>query len=488
MLFGINRFHFLVLITWQFSIFFASQQIFPIFSNYVPQWKCGDGPVTSNCTVYLECKQNITFVDVAFKSAALEYGWICPPDAYNQSLFSQTQFAGVLLGTFSFGAMADTVGRKPVAVFALSLGITMNFLTGLAPNRYILVAIRFFLGLAVGGTLVVVCTFVMEMLLPQQRMALRAFFNWGVARLMMTLIAMALPEWRLSSIACAIAALPALLIIVFIFPESPTWLHNKGKLEEMKKSEKHIAKVAGIPYIPVEHQKIETGGTQKSIFEMFKTAGVLRRLSVLWLMWFVASICGYAVDLNSNSISGDLFFNQILFSILIAVSKMILVLVDTFVPGFKRRTLHQGAQAVVVICFLILAVMSVQKNTETPIFLIINLIGTVFIEYTWDACYLCAVESMETSCRASGAGTCSLVARIGAIISPWLLYTKFWWPPSVYVTVVILGSINLIVSYFFLVETKNVNLDNVHITEHNHDDENGIEIGGENEAMLDKKH
>lgn len=74
---------------------------------------------------------------------------------------------------------------------------------------------------------------------------------------MMTLIAMALPEWRISSIACALASLPALIIIVFVFPESPTWLHNKGKLEQMKKSEQHIAKVAGIPYVPVNHQKIE---------------------------------------------------------------------------------------------------------------------------------------------------------------------------------------------------------------------------------------
>uniref|UniRef100_A0A1I7TM63 MFS domain-containing protein n=1 Tax=Caenorhabditis tropicalis TaxID=1561998 RepID=A0A1I7TM63_9PELO len=96
-------------------------------------------------------------------------------------------------------------------------------------------------------------------------------------------------------------------------------------------------------------------------------------------------------------------------------------------------------------------------------FLIVNLIGTVFIEYTWDACYLCAVESMETACRASATGTCSLVARIGAILAPMLNYANLWWPPSVYLTVVLLGTINLIISYFFLVETKNVNLDNVHI-------------------------
>lgn len=40
-------------------------------------------------------------------------------------------------------------------------------------------------------------------------------------------------------------------------------------------------------------------------------------------MWFTAAICGYAIDLNSSNISGHLFWNQILFSVLIAISKMV---------------------------------------------------------------------------------------------------------------------------------------------------------------------
>lgn len=142
----------------------------------------------------------LQFPDNPFKSAALEFDWLCGSQAYRATLFSQVsdwkedacqiQFAGVLLGTFSFGAVADIVGRKPIAILTLVLGITANYATGsavagqqrgnagLAPTWQVLLAVRFFLGLAVGGTLVVSCTFVMEMLLPQQRMALRAFFNW----------------------------------------------------------------------------------------------------------------------------------------------------------------------------------------------------------------------------------------------------------------------------------------------------------------------
>jgi hypothetical protein len=37
---------------------------------------------------------------------------------------------------------------------------------------------RFFIGLSAGGTIVVINTFVVEVILPQQRMVLRGIFNW----------------------------------------------------------------------------------------------------------------------------------------------------------------------------------------------------------------------------------------------------------------------------------------------------------------------
>ncbi|KHJ78851.1 hypothetical protein OESDEN_21523 [Oesophagostomum dentatum] len=158
--------------------------------------------------------------------------------------------------------------------------------------------------------------------------------------------------------------------------------------------------------------------------------------------------------------------------------------VDTFVPSFTRRTLHQGAQSVVCTCFLILFFLTLQGYQGVAT-LIINVTGTIFIEYTWDACYLCAVESMETSCRASATGTCSLMARVGAIIAPLLTYANVYWAPSLYLTVVILGLMNLMISYFFLVETKNVNLDSVTLDETPTADETPMLENGES-AKIEK--
>ncbi|EYC46108.1 hypothetical protein Y032_0407g906 [Ancylostoma ceylanicum] len=455
--YDVNRFHLVVLFTWLFAVFFAAQQIFGIFSNYSPKWKCGNGTISQNCTVFKTCRNNLTFYDDYFQSAAMEFGWICSEEAYLMSAFSQLQFFGVLLGTFTFGTLSDIYGRKPVSLCTLSSGFFANLLTGFAPSWQVLHTLRFFVGLFIGGALVTLGTFVTELLLPEQRMVMRGVFNWGIARIILTTTCMLFPEWRSASIACALLLLPAILGIFFVLPESPTWLHNKGRIEEMRDAERYIARFAGIEYEAVEHKPIDH---VKGVFEMLRTPGILRRLAVLWLMWFVAAFCAYGNDLNSNTIYGNLFVNQILFAVLITISKWILLAVDTWYPAFSRRNLHQGAQSIVCVCFLTLSILTIQQYKGVGV-LLVNLVGSVFIEYTWDACFLCAVESLETSCRGSGTGSCSLMARFGAISAPFLTYMNNFWSPSVYFSVFVLGTINLIVSFKYLTETKGVNLDNV---------------------------
>ncbi|KAI1691156.1 sugar transporter domain-containing protein [Ditylenchus destructor] len=132
--------------------------------------------------------------------------------------------------------------------------------------------------------------------------------------------------------------------------------------------------------------------------------------------------------------------------------------------NFSRRNLHQFAQTVVIICFLTLSMLALLNEHGVAI-LIVNLLGVVCIEYTWDACYLCAVESMPTEMRASAMGSCSMVARIGAVMAPALAFMNTIWAPSAYLTICFLGSISLFVSYNWLIETRGINLDNVKLHE-----------------------
>lgn len=472
--FGINRFHACVLLCWQFAIFFASQMLFPIFSNFVPRWRCN---VTANfspsfdrdCAAFSQCPEGSVEFEpgLPFRSAALEFDWICGPSAYKRALFSQAQFAGVLVGTLSFGTLSDAFGRRPVALLVLGGGVLAITASAMAPNWPWLLASRLLVGLCIGGTLVVVCTFVMELILPAQRMVLRAFINWGIARLALTLLCWLFPDWRSASIACALCSVPAFLLVLFVFPESPTWLHSKGRLQQMSSNQRRIARFAGNPVEedasenqqPAAEDSAREAG--KTIRDLVHERALLRRVVVLWAMWFTAAICGYSIDLNSSNISGDLFLNQSLLSLLIAFSKICLVLFDSSIfPGFSRRNLHQWSQLVVVGCFLVLSALVLLRHDGIGI-LLANLAGTVFIEFTWDACYLCAVESVPTSLRGSSVGSCSLMARAGALLAPVLVFLNTLWPVSAYLAVVLLGSLNWLISWLWLVETKGVDLDAV---------------------------
>ncbi|EFP09944.1 hypothetical protein CRE_11551 [Caenorhabditis remanei] len=468
MWYDVNRFHIFAFITWQFANFFGSQNIFGIYSNHVPKWKCGnDSQPTKDCKVYSSCPKNkLMFVDPAFYSAAIEFDWICGSSSFNQSFFTQIQYFGVLIGTLLFGYLSDRFGRKPVGIFVLSNGICSTFASGLAPNVTVLFALRFCVGLSIGGTIVALCAWITEVILPQQRMVLRGFFNWGWSRIGLTILCYLTREWRFASFTAAISLIPALILVIFVLPESPIWLHSKGFTARMTQSEIHIAKVAGVPYTPVEHKTLRP----KTLKETLKTKGMFKKLRILWSMWFIIAICSTAMDLNSGNLAGDLYLNQLCFGVLLVFSKMLLLLVDTHFSSFKRRTLHQGSLIGTLFCITVLTCFMAKDYHSTGV-LIVYLFGTVFIEYTWDACYLCAIELMETSSRASATGSCSLFARIGKILAPILIHANAWWPYSVNTTVLLLGVINLLISYFFLPESKGVNWDDVHV-----DDEENVEV------------
>uniref|UniRef100_A0A9J2PBM4 Major facilitator superfamily (MFS) profile domain-containing protein n=1 Tax=Ascaris lumbricoides TaxID=6252 RepID=A0A9J2PBM4_ASCLU len=429
----INRFYFLAFLTWQFCILYVTQQIFGIFANYTPKWRCdANETFNSDCDVFAACEGGVEF-----------------EEAYVAALYNQLSFFGVLVGTFSFGALSDAVGRRPMAILALCASILSTLFSGLAPSWQLLLLSRFFVGLCCGGHVVGIYTYIMELLLPEQRM--------GNARIIFTVVCYIFPHWRSASIAYSFLVVPPLLIVLFVLPESPMWLHSKGRLDAMRASEKKMARIAGVKYVVQERKPQQRS---QKFTDIIRNPHYSKRLLVLWIMWFTASLCSYATDLNSSRISGNLFLNQMLFGVMLAISKVLLVTLDTLRPSFNRRRLHQYAQLSVCMCFFMLTILLLFGYKGVAI-LVINLAGTVFNEYTWDACYLCAVEAMPTGMRASSLGSCSLIARVGALLSPTLYFLGTIWPPSPYLGVFILGSLNLINSCAFLVDTKGVNMDNV---------------------------
>ena len=73
---------------------------------------------------------------------------------------------------------------------------------------------------------------------------------------MLTVICYFFNDWRSASFVCMLVASPALFLIIFVLPESPTWLHYNDRLEEMRKSEKRICKLAGKEFKNIKHEPV----------------------------------------------------------------------------------------------------------------------------------------------------------------------------------------------------------------------------------------
>lgn len=207
--------------------------------------------------------------------------------------------------------------------------------------------LRFVVGTSLGGN-VVIGTLLMELILPEQRVFLRTIVNWvniielilysifkGYARLIMTLIAMAVGHWRYASFLSALVISPALIVVYFVLPESPTYLHKKNRLEDMERSERTIARIGHIRYVPsmivcvyeeryfVAHHDNEPIANVGLLRSLFIDWHVSIRTLALWTIFFNTGISSYANDLNSPTLVGDFFENQIMFSLLIGVSKIV---------------------------------------------------------------------------------------------------------------------------------------------------------------------
>ncbi|KAI1704387.1 organic cation transporter-like protein [Ditylenchus destructor] len=151
-----------------------------------------------------------------------------------------------------------------------------------------------------------------------------------------------------------------------------------------------------------------------------------------------------------------------------------------FQPRFHEKCLSP-------IIISVILVLLFSKELHGVSILVVNLLGVVCNEYTWDACYLCIAESRPTEMRASALGSCSLVARILAVLAPALAFMNTIWAPSAYLTICCLGCISLFVSWNWLIETKGIKLDNVKLHEAGDLLPNLNKIDAENKKFLDNR-
>jgi putative MFS transporter len=175
---------------------------------------------------------------VAYIGAALQQSGFLSLRQF--TFFVAAGFLGMFVGTVVFGMGSDRMGRRSAFILLLLIYSVFTFADAFAPTAAWLIALRFFAGVGIGAEIVVIDTYVTEMVPGRARgryvaiTQVAGFCAVPVAAVLSRLLVpthFLMSGWRWVMV---IGASGALLSWWFRrrLPESPRWLESRGRVAE----------------------------------------------------------------------------------------------------------------------------------------------------------------------------------------------------------------------------------------------------------------
>ena len=375
---------------------------------------------------------------LSFVIAALATEWALTPN--EMGWIGSVNSIGMAVGALVFGVLADKVGRKKIFMITLILFSVASGLSALTTTLFAFLALRFLVGMGLGGELPVASTLVSESVEAKERgrvvVLLESF--WAAGWIISALIAyFIIPDygWR---VALLITALPAFYAIYLRLklPDSPKYTE--------KNTEKNT----------------ET----RSIIQNMKGVWAKKYAKatlMLWIVWFTVVFSYYGMFLWLPSVMVMKGFS------LIQSFEYVLIMTLAQLPGYFSAAwlIEKAGRKFVLVTYLLGTAASafVFGSAETTAVLIVSgMLLSFFNLGAWGALYAYSPEQYPTVIRATGSGMAASVGRIGGILGPLLVGSlvtagyEIGWIFGIFFIAIIIGVIAII---FLGTETKQVELE-----------------------------
>lgn len=158
-----------------------------------------------------------------------------------EGLIVATSLIGATLITTCSGAMADSLGRRPMLIISSVLYFVSGIVMLWSPNVYFLLLARLLDGFGIGLAVTLVPVYISETAPPEIRGLLNTlpqFTGSGGMFLSYCMVfgmsLMQSPNWRLMLGVLSIPSVVYFLLTIFFLTESPRWLVSKGRMLEAK--------------------------------------------------------------------------------------------------------------------------------------------------------------------------------------------------------------------------------------------------------------
>ncbi|XP_068200657.1 solute carrier family 22 member 21-like [Palaemon carinicauda] len=284
---------------------------------------------------------------------------------------------------------------------------------------------------------------------------------FALGEAMTGVLAIFIREWRWLQV--AITA-PAFLLIsyMWIMPESVRWLVSQGRRKEAIEIIEKAAKVNGVEVprhlledqnseVPTVDGHLSVANSQaelisddvtdalpkpkKTVIDLLRKPNMRKRSFNMFFCWAVCTLVYYGLSNNSGNLGGNIFVNFIL-TMLIEIPSYVfsyLVLDRMGRKGTLSFVLLLGGLA----CFL----SGFIPEDIGWLIVTLSLVGKFGIAAAFAIIYVYSAEIFPTEYRSVGIGACSMCARIGGLIAPFVAYTAETYKP---LPLLIFGALSII--------------------------------------------
>ncbi|MXQ81370.1 hypothetical protein E5288_WYG005993 [Bos mutus] len=402
-------------------------------------------------------------------------GFPCSTREDKLSLPPQVVFVGMMSSSTLWGNISDQYGRKTGLKISVLWTLYYGILSAFAPVYSWILVLRGLVGFGIGGVPQSV-TLYAEFLPMKARakciLLIEVFWAIGtVFEVVLAVFVMPSLGWRWLLI---LSAVPLLLFAVLCFwlPESARYDVLSGNQEKAIATLKRIATENGAP-MPLGKLIISRQEDRGKMRDLF-TPHFRWTTLLLWFIWFSNAFSYYGLVLLTTELfqAGDVCsissrkkaveakcslaceylseedYMDLLWTTL---SEFPGVLVTLWIID------RLGRKKTMALCFVVFSFCSlllficVGRNMLT----LLLFIARAFISGGFQAAYVYTPEVYPTATRALGLGTCSGMARVGALITPFIAQVML--ESSVYLTLAVYSGCCLLAalaSCFLPIETK----------------------------------
>ncbi|MBV9323274.1 MAG: MFS transporter [Chloroflexi bacterium] len=154
--------------------------------------------------------------------------------------FVASGFFGMFVGVLGFAVVADVVGRRSAFLITLLIYSIATLLTAFSPNAAVLLVLRFIAGIGIGAELVIIDTYISDLVPPHSRgrfiaVAQTAGFLGAPAVALVSFLLIPTnflwEGWRWVMVVGGAGAL-LFWYLRSSLPESPRWLESRGRHAE----------------------------------------------------------------------------------------------------------------------------------------------------------------------------------------------------------------------------------------------------------------